>query len=354
MASMPRCIACSSTSDARMSLDTYLQQLWYDRPRAAWPLLPLSWLFGGMVSLRRWAFSIGLLRSTKVSKPVIVVGNLTVGGTGKTPIVIWLVNTLAAQGYQVGVITRGYGGKAKSWPQQVKPDSDPNLMGDEAVLIAQETHCLVFAGPNRVAAAEQAIAAGADVVISDDGLQHYRLQRDLEWVVVDASRLFGNGCLLPAGPLREPLQRLEIANMVLFNQRVARPPPALPIPYTTFRIALTKLRSIRSSEPRLLESLRGQQVHVVTGIGNPMSFLQALRAMGVRMDARVLRDHAELTVDDIEFGDALPVLMTEKDAVKCRRFAGTRHWAVGAEVLFDEADQQRLLECVQHCLQAHR
>jgi tetraacyldisaccharide 4'-kinase len=117
---------------------------------------------------------------------------------------------------------------------------------------------------------------------------------------------------------------------------------------------LTKLRSIHSGEPRPLESLRGQQVHVVTGIGNPQSFLQALRALQVRMDARLLHDHAEIVVDDIEFGDALPVLMTEKDAVKCRRFAGARHWAVGAEVLFEAADQQRLLQCVQQCLQAHK
>lgn len=336
-----------------MSLDVRLQQLWYDRPGAALPLLPLSWLFGCIVSLRRWAFRVGLLRSTKLSKPVIVVGNLTVGGTGKTPVVIWLVNTLAAQGHTVGVITRGYGGQAKSWPQQVKPDSDPNLLGDEAVLIAQETHCLVFAGPNRVAAAEQAIAAGADVIISDDGLQHYRLQRDLELVVVDASRLFGNGHLLPAGPLREPLQRLETANMVLFNQRVARQPPPLPIPHAAFRIGLTKLRSLHSGEPRPLDSLRGQQVHVVTGIGNPLAFLQALRTMEVRMDARLLRDHAELTVDDIEFGDALPVLMTEKDAVKCRRFAGARHWAVGAEVIFNEADEAKLQQCLQQCLVKH-
>lgn len=336
-----------------MSLDARLQRLWYDRPGAALSLLPLSWLFGGIVALRRWAFRTGLLGSKKLGKPVIVVGNLTVGGTGKTPIVIWLVNTLAAQGYKVGVITRGYGGKAKSWPQQVKPDSDPKLVGDEAVLIAQETRCLVFAGPNRVAAAAQAIAAGADVIISDDGLQHYRLQRDLELVVVDASRLFGNGHLLPAGPLREPLERLKTADMVLFNQRVVRQPPTLPVPHAAFRVGLTKLRSLRSGEPRPLESLRGQQVHVVTGIGNPASFLQALRALEVRMDARLLRDHAELVVDDIEFGDALPVLMTEKDAVKCRRFAGNRHWAVGAEVIFDDADQARLLQCLQQCLAKH-
>ena len=334
----------------RTSLDTRLQRLWYDSPGAGW-LLPLSWVFGGVASLRRWAYRVGWLSSVKLGKPVIVIGNLTVGGTGKTPMVIWLVNALTAQGYRVGVVTRGYGGKSKSWPQQVKPDSDPRMLGDEAVLIARETHCLVFAGPNRVAAAEQAIDAGADVIVSDDGLQHYRLRRDVELVVVDAGRLFGNGRLLPAGPLREPQHRLASASMVLFNQRATGALPKLPIPHVTFRIGLTKLRAVSSDAPRPLASLRGQQVHVVTGIGNPLAFLQSLRALDVRIDARLLRDHAELTVDDIEFGDALPVLMTEKDAVKCRRFAGARHWAVGAEVLLENADRQRLLQCVQQCLQ---
>jgi tetraacyldisaccharide 4'-kinase len=160
-------------------------------------------------------FRVGVLRSIKVSRPVIVIGNLTVGGTGKTPLVIWLANTLTAQGYRVGVITRGYGGKARHWPQRVEADSQPDMVGDEPVLIARQTQAVVFAGPDRVAAALQAIAAGAQLIISDDGLQHYRLQRDLEWVVVDASRLFGNAHLLPAGPLREPIRRLSEVNRVL-------------------------------------------------------------------------------------------------------------------------------------------
>ncbi|MGE0115182.1 MAG: tetraacyldisaccharide 4'-kinase [Steroidobacteraceae bacterium] len=333
-----------------MSLDARLQQLWYGRSGAAWWLLPWSWLFRLIVALRRGLFRAGLLRSVQVSKPVIVIGNLTVGGTGKTPLVIWLANTLTAQGHKVGVITRGYGGKARSWPQAVQADSDPQQVGDEAVLIARQTGALVFAGPDRVVAAEQAIAAGADVVISDDGLQHYRLQRTVELVVIDASRLFGNGRLLPAGPLREPRQRLAEADLVLLNQRISKAAPALPIPHVAYRVGLTQLRSLCTGELRPLAAMRGQQVHVVTGIGNPEAFLKSLRDVGIRLDARVLPDHTQLTVDDIEFGDALPVLMTEKDAVKCQRFAGARHWAVGAEVLFDEADQAQLLQCLQRSL----
>lgn len=335
-----------------MSLDTRLQQLWYDRPGAAWWLLPLSALFAAVVSVRRWMFRTGIMRSVNVSRPVIVIGNLTVGGTGKTPLVIWLANTLSAQGLKVGVITRGYGGTAKQWPQRVDADSDPVLVGDEPVLIVRQTRAVVIAGPDRVADAQQAIAAGAQVLISDDGLQHYGLQRDLEWVVVDASRLFGNGRMLPAGPLREPLQRLATVNRVLVNERHGARPAVLNHPHVAYRVGLTQLRSLKTGEQRELASLRGQQVHVVTGIGNPQGFLQALREQGLKFDARILPDHARFTVDDIEFGDALQVLMTEKDAVKCAAFATGRHWAVGAEVLLDAADQVRLVDDVQKCLMA--
>jgi tetraacyldisaccharide 4'-kinase len=340
-----------------MSLDTRFQQLWYDRPRAAWWLLPFSVLFALLISVRRWMFRAGVLRSIRVSCPVIVVGNLTVGGTGKTPLVIWLANALTAHGYRVGVITRGYGGKSRHWPQRVEASSMPAIVGDESVLIAQQTQALVFAGPDRVAAAQQAIAAGAQLVISDDGLQHYRLQRDLEWVVVDASRLFGNAHLLPAGPLREPVRRLSEVSRVLVNERLGgrhgAPPAALNRPHITYRVGLTQLRSLKTGEQRELATLRGQQVHVVTGIGNPQAFLQALHEQGVRFDARILPDHASFTVDDIEFGDALLVLITEKDAVKCAAFATSRHWAVGAEVLLEAADQAQLVTEVQQCLAAH-
>ncbi len=336
-----------------MSLDARFQELWYNRQGAVWWLLPLSALFALVVAVRRWMFRVGVLRSVRVSRPVIVIGNLTVGGTGKTPLVIWLANTLGAQGYRVGVITRGYGGKAKHWPQHVEASSQPELVGDEPVLIAQQTQAVVVAGPDRVVAARQAIAAGAQLVISDDGLQHYRLQRDLEWVVVDASRLFGNGRLLPAGPLREPIQRLSEVNRVLVNERHGAKVATLNRAHIPYRVGLTQLRSLKTGEHRALATLRGQQVHVVTGIGNPQGFLQPLRELGLRFDARILPDHASLTVDDIEFGDALPVLMTDKDAVKCAAFATSRHWAVGAEVLLDAADQVQLVTEVQHCLAAH-
>lgn len=333
-----------------MSIDARLQRQWYERSGAAPYLLPLSWLYGALIALRRWAYRVGVFTSFKLERPVIVIGNLTVGGTGKTPLVIWLAKTLMARGLKVGIITRGYGGAAASWPQSVSAESDALAVGDEAVLIAQQTGATVVAGPDRVACAQRAIAAGAQVVISDDGLQHYRLQRDVELLVVDASRLFGNGHLLPAGPLREPTSRVQQADLVLLNQRASKQKVTFSAAQVNYRVVLTQLRSIKSGEVRSLASLAGQQVHVVTAIGHPQSFLQSLQEAGLRVDARVLRDHAALTVDDIEFGDALPVLMTEKDAVKCRRIAGAKHWAVGAEVVFESADQLRLLQCVEQCL----
>ncbi|MGD9842183.1 MAG: tetraacyldisaccharide 4'-kinase [Steroidobacteraceae bacterium] len=334
-----------------MSLDLQLQKLWYGNSPAAWLLLPLSWCFRLVVAVRRCCFAVGLLKSYRLSQPVIVVGNLTVGGTGKTPLVIWLSNALAAQGKQVAVITRGYGGKVSHWPQQVLAHSDPLLVGDEAVLLAQQTKAIVMAGPDRVASAQQAVTAGADVIISDDGLQHYRLQRDCELVVVDASRYFGNGYLLPAGPLREPVARLKQADLVLLNQRIGSQSLSLNVPTVSYRVELDQLRGISSNRIRTLAELQGQKVHVVTAIGNPESFINALREYGLEVVPHVFPDHAALGRADIEFADDLPVLMTEKDAVKCHAIAGPQHWAVGAQVVLSDPARTQLLNCVQQAMQ---
>jgi tetraacyldisaccharide 4'-kinase len=334
-----------------MSLDLRLQQLWYGNSPAARLLLPLSWCFQLLVMLRRWCFANGWLKSYKLSKPVIVVGNLTVGGTGKTPLVIWLANELAALGQPIAVITRGYGGKAGSWPQTVLATSNPALVSDEAVLIAQQTNALVIAGPDRVASAEQAIAAGAEIIISDDGLQHYRLQRDCELMVVDASRGFGNGYLLPAGPLRESVARLKQADMVLLNQRTHVQSVQLDAPTVSYQLELNQLRSIRSNTLRPVSELKGQRVHVVTAIGNPQGFIGALRQQGIVVQPRILPDHAALSRADIEFADDLPVLMTEKDAVKCTSIASSQHWAVGAQVVLTDLARVQLLQCVRDAMQ---
>lgn len=329
-----------------MSLDTTFQKIWYGPPGiVSTLLLPLAGLFGAIAAARRWAFRKGLIRTTRLARPVVVVGNITVGGTGKTPLVIWLAKALTRQGLRVGIITRGYGGAAERWPQAVHADSDPVQVGDEAVLLALETAAIVMAGPDRIVAAEHAIAAGAEVILSDDGLQHYRLERDCELAVVDSRRLLGNGRLLPAGPLRELPERLRQVDLILINRRGAVL-PSLPFSVLPFDIQLQGLRNLATGELRDLETFANTQVHVVTGIGHPQAFIEALQARRIRPDTRILSDHARFTRSQIEFGDDLPVLMTGKDAVKCRRFADQRHWAVEAEVVLDAEAQQRLLACV--------
>ena len=337
-----------------MAIDLQLQRLWYGKSRLVWLLLPFSWIFGALVELRRWCFDRGLFKRFSVGIPVIVVGNLTVGGTGKTPLVIWLANFLFAQKRKVAVITRGYGGQSDQWPQRVKPGSDPVQVGDEAVLIAQQAQAIVIAGPDRVANARQAIAEGAELIISDDGLQHYRMQRDLELVVVDNSRMFGNGFLLPAGPLREPVKRLQEADLILLNQRDDSRPARLDPPSVTYRIRLGNLRALKSEAIRAVAELNGQTVHVITAIGHPQSFISALEQLGLHVDARILPDHARLSRADIEFNDDLPVLMTEKDAVKCQHIADSRHWAVTTQVQLSTADEAQLIQCVQRALQINR
>jgi tetraacyldisaccharide 4'-kinase len=336
-----------------MSLDQQLQNIWYGKSGFAWLLAPLSWLFGSIAAIRRGLFRYGVLPSVKLQQPVIVVGNLTVGGTGKTPLVIWLANRLSDRGQRVAVITRGYGGKSASWPQMVQGASDPALVGDESVLIAQQTRARVIAGPDRVVSAQQAIAQGAEIVISDDGLQHYRLQRDGELIVVDASRMFGNGRLLPAGPLREPVSRLQQADLLLLNQRSASEVVALPemrIPMVSYRLDLTQLRALSSGAILPLADFYGKSVHVVTAIGHPQAFVAALEQAGMQVDARLLRDHAILTQADLEFGDDWPVLMTGKDAVKCRRFAAAHHWVVEAQVAMSDAAAAQVMQCVDDIL----
>ena len=333
--------------------DSFFQRLWYDRavPWLSLLLLPLAWLFGALVGARRLLFRVGVLRVHRVARPVIVVGNITVGGTGKTPFTIWLAERLRARGLRVGIVLRGYGGRSTRSPQRVHRDSDWQEVGDEAVLLARRTSAIVVACADRVSAARRAIEAGAQVVLSDDGLQHYRLGRDCEIAVIDARRGLGNGRLLPAGPLREPRGRLARVDLTVCTRREA-PVPAptatrrTPAPPETgpSRGAATGSGAIHATpklldavavldgERRSLESFRGMRVHAVAGIGHPQAFFDALVSMGLQVHGRALPDHARLTPADIAFPDDAPVLMTEKDAVKCRPFADRRHWAVRMEL----------------------
>ena len=314
-----------------------LDYYWY--ARSPWLLLltPLSLRYRVAVWLRRTAYRSGILSSHRLARPVIVVGNVTVGGTGKTPLVAWLAGHLQQKGFRPGIVARGYGGKARSWPQQVRTDSDPGIVGDEAVMLAAMTGCPVVVAPDRVAAARQLLDhSDCDVIISDDGLQHYALQRDLEIAVIDGVRRFGTGFLLPAGPLREPLRRLREVDLIVVNGLAG-------VGEYPMRMLTGQARRLREPEQqRELAEFRGQSVHAVAGIGHPVRFFQALQQHGLRVESHAFPDHHRFQAEDIRFGDDRPVFMTEKDAVKCQQFARGNEWVVPVRTEMSKAFCDRL------------
>lgn len=323
------------------SADSFMQRVWYDghAPWLSLALLPLSWLFGLIVACRRAAYRIGALRRVRLARPVVVIGNVTVGGTGKTPFTIWLATQLLAKGVRVGIVLRGYGGNSAHWPRDVSSDSAPEEVGDEAVLLATRTSAIVVAGPDRVAAARRAIERGAEIVLSDDGLQHYRLARAREIVVIDGRRGVGNRRLLPAGPLREPVSRLAEADLRVVSWRDGSARPLTPVSATIQACArLAEATALVGGETRPLDAFKGSRVHAVAGIGHPEQFFAALQQHGIEVAPHALPDHARLSAADIRFPDQLAVLMTEKDAVKCRTIADQRHWAVRMDVMVSEQD----------------
>jgi tetraacyldisaccharide 4'-kinase len=284
---------------------------WARRGAIAWLLWPVSLLFGLAVFLRRILYFLHLLKSEHPGLPVIVVGNLTVGGTGKTPLVIWIAELLARNGWTPGVISRGYGGAATA-PRAVTIAADPREVGDEPVLIARRSGCPVWVGPDRVqvAALLRRAEPKVDVLISDDGLQHYRLRRDLEIAVVGG---FGNGFLLPAGPMREPRSRLKTVDRVIEN---------MPLEGDTVH----RMSDARERQP--LKAFAGQKVHAVAGIGDPNRFFAQLAQAGLSVVPHPFPDHHPFTAKDLEFGDDAPVLMTEKDAVKLRSAPRPNWWVL--------------------------
>lgn len=315
-----------------------IDHYWYGRHPLMVLLLPLTGLFRAVVWLRRRAYRGGLLKVHKLSVPVIVVGNITVGGTGKTPLVAWLAGFLKEAGYVPGIVMRGYGGKARHWPQQVRPDSDPVVVGDEAVLLARHSQCPMAVGPDRAAAAQALIDHHAcTVIIADDGLQHYALARDIEILVIDGVRRFGNGMCLPAGPLREPLARLKEVDLVVTNGLAGRQE----YPMKMVGGVARRLNDPHSECP--LTQFAGQTVHAVAGIANPLRFFTSLRNAGLRIVEHAFPDHHAFKPEDVSYADGAPVLMTEKDAVKCRRFARDNDWYVPVAAQPDPRFGERIL-----------
>jgi tetraacyldisaccharide 4'-kinase len=326
-----------------MSVQSWLNDIWYERAAPPWWLLPLSLIYGAVVGSRRHFYA--MRKPTRVSLPVVVVGNLSVGGTGKTPLVCWLVARLADLGFKPGVVTRGYGGSSGSI-RLAAPSDAAGVVGDESVLLARRSGVPVAIGRDRPAASQLLVNAGCDVIVSDDGLQHYALARDCEIVVIDGDRLFGNGRLLPAGPLRENRSRLAAADAVVVNGGRALLGGAL-----SMRLEAKRALSLIGGAVKRLDEFAGHSVHAVAGIGNPQRFFNMLRARGIEVTGHPLPDHARLQASDISFADGRPVLMTEKDAVKCELIAGPQHWYVPVTASFTGAESEALLKIVTQAIQ---
>ena len=314
-----------------MSLDSY----WYQRNLISWVLLPLAGLFFVLSLARRYLFKFGLLKSFKLSVPVIVVGNITVGGTGKTPLIIELCKQLKKAGLKPGVISRGYKGQSKIWPVDISQCQDPVLTGDEPQIIYRQTDCPVVVAPDRVAAAHFLLEQyDCNVILSDDGLQHYRLQRDYEIAVVDSRRQFGNGFFIPAGPLRESVSRLKSVDMVITNEGEKTAP--------SFSVVPGKLKSLIGTKESDLSEFKEHHVHAVAGIGNPERFFNLLKQAEIDYIPHVFPDHYLFQAQDFQFNDELSILMTEKDAVKCRKFAMQYYWYLAINIQLSDSAQQQL------------
>ncbi len=285
--------------------------------------------------MRRALYRLGVLRSVRIGVPLIVVGNLVAGGSGKTPLVLWLAEFLRARGHRPGIVSRGYGASVSSHrgpPLEVGIGSDPALVGDEPLLLARRSGCPVWVAADRVAACRALCARHpeCDVIVLDDGLQHYRLARDLEIAVVDA-RGFGNGRLFPAGPLREPVSRLASVDAVVCNGASGVQGHAMRLEGGQF------LRLDGSGGPVDAAALGARRVHAVAGIGDPPRFFRHLEGLGLEVIAHPFPDHHAYVAADLEFGEDAPVVMTEKDAVKCALLvaAQPRFWMLPVRAELD-------------------
>jgi len=324
-----------------------LNQLWYREHPHPSLLQPLGWCYGSLMRVRRRAYAAGWLRTEDAGVPVVVVGNLTVGGTGKTPLTIWLAGALKDRGFTVGIVSRGYGRRGGAEPRVVDAQSNWRDVGDEPLVLARRTGCATAVAADRVAAARLLAAGGANLILADDGLQHLRLARACEILVVDGARGFGNGRVLPAGPLREPLTQPLRADMVVVNGDAGHASLAhrfAPGEVLTMQLVAQDVVPLDAHQaPRSLSSFHGLPVHAVAGIGNPQRFFRELRAHRIAVIEHAYPDHHPYSPADFAFADELPVLMTEKDAVKCAPFASARLWYVPVDAQFSAADARELL-----------
>jgi tetraacyldisaccharide 4'-kinase len=315
---------------------------WYNQTSWTRLLSPLAWIFRNIASFRRHR-----IEPWQPPVPVIVVGNINVGGTGKTPLVAWIAAQLEAKGHRPGIVSRGYGGKSQQYPLAVNRYSDTAEAGDESVMLARKTDCPIVVDPDRCRAVKHLLEEyDCDIVIADDGLQHYALGRAVEIVVIDSKRGLGNGLCLPAGPLREPPSRLAEVDLVVVNGDA---PVDLPVDFMRMRIEVNDVLRLSDTSGDMSEP-GSLTVHGVAGIGNPERFFDTLRQLGYEVIEHRFDDHHRFKLTDLTFGDSLPVIMTEKDAVKCRQLGTDQihhnFWYVDVSVVPDEHFLPKLLSKV--------
>lgn len=324
---------------------------WHRRGALALCLLPLALLFGIVAGVRRLLYRHRLLRCQTLPVPVVVVGNIAVGGSGKTPVVAWLADALRAAGHRPGIVSRGYGGRVEG-VEVIAGDGDPARHGDEPVLLTRLTGCPLAVGRDRPAAGRALLDAHpeCDVLISDDGLQHYRLGRTVEVAVVDESVL-GNRLLLPAGPLREGLGRLRQVDLVLAHGPLS---PALhaalgSTPVYSMTLEGRELRQLGGAGGRIdAAELRGRKVHAFAGIGRPQRFFDHLRALGLDVVGHPFADHHRFSAADFSVAGDAPCLLTSKDAVKCAPFASAEFWELPVTARIDDAAAAHIMEKLRH------
>lgn len=327
-------------------MSSLIDRLWYGRRRPLWLLYPLAWLYR-MVSERR-RNQARRVQDVPLPVPVIVVGNLTAGGTGKSPLTSRLVDLLREQGWRPVILSRGYGGQSAIYPLNVDDSVTADLAGDEPVMLHLETGCPVVVDPQRKRGALWALEHQlGNILICDDGLQHYALPRDIELAVFDATRGIGNGAGIPVGPLREPLERLSDVDFVVTNGGTLEDLKH-PAKYT-MTLEPSGLRNLKTGEVAALDRLRGQRVHAVAGIGNPGRFFATLEALGAEVSGRAFADHHKFRPSDLEFEGSGWLVMTAKDAVKCHDIGGENVWVLSVTATLPEAFTDAFLGRVREC-----
>ena len=333
-----------------------IEKVWFFQHSAKWLLvpllLPLTAIFWLLSAARRLCFQLGLFNSYAIDVPIIVVGNIGIGGNGKTPVVLYLVEQCLAQGVKVGVISRGYGGEAPHYPYLLNENSTAKEAGDEPFLIYQRHNIPIVVGSDRVASAKLLVEQGCELILTDDGLQHYRLRRDLELIVIDSKRQFGNGLLLPAGPLRESLWRLNTVDALIFNGEMNTEIKSLKIENIlkiNMILAASKVVNLKTDQCLTITDFQqtylsenNQYINAMAGIGDPSRFFKTLTDIGFSLHKTVgFVDHQEYNENQFtDFSDEIPLLMTEKDAVKCKNLAKENYWYLPVDA---QIQQQQIL-----------